>query len=345
MWHPDDYLKHLHESVPPAERFEAETREEWKSWQERLRQSFIALLAVPADRRELSPVLLESVDCGGYTRQRVSIATFGTLTMPVYVLVPKAHDRERGAVIALHGHGYGSRDLVGLNPDGTDKTGDSGYQKNFAVELALRGHLVVAPELLGFGDRKLAEDAERGDSCYRLSTNLLAMGQTMAGHRVFEALRCVDYLLARGDVDANRIGCMGISGGGLVASFAAAVDERIKAAVVSGFANTFQASILAVPHCIDNFVPGLSRLAEMPDLLGLIAPRPLLIEAGTRDPIFPLHAVDEAYDKLKAIYALLAAEPQLAYDRFEGDHEISGRLAFDWFGGIWPSREAEDERA
>ena len=138
---------------------------------------------------------------------------------------------------------------------------------------------------------------------------------------------------------------MGISGGGLVASFAAAVDERIKAAVVSGFANTFQASILAVPHCIDNFVPGLSQLAEMPDLLGLIAPRPLLIEAGARDPIFPLHAADEAYDQLKAIYALLAAEPLLAYDRFEGDHEISGRLAFEWFGRIWPSKEAEHERA
>ncbi|MBO7748851.1 dienelactone hydrolase [Paenibacillus sp. MWE-103] len=339
MWHPDDYLKQLLDDVRPAEAFEARTTEEWRAWQARLRAKFAELLAEPANRREPAPVLLEAADCGDYTRERIGIATYGNLALPMYVLKPKAYRRERGAVIALHGHGYGSRDLVALNPDGTAKTGDPGYQKNFAVELVRRGHLVVVPELLGFGDRKLAEDADRGDSCHRLSTNLLMLGQTMAGHRVYETLRCLDYVLARGDVDPARIGAMGISGGGLVASFAAAIDERIGAVVVSGYANTFQASILAIPHCIDNFVPGLARLAEMPDLLALIAPRPLLIEAGSRDPIFPLRAVDEAHGKLKAAYALLGAGPALAYDRFEGDHEISGELSFDWFAGLWASRE------
>ncbi|QHW33053.1 dienelactone hydrolase [Paenibacillus rhizovicinus] len=340
MWNPDQYLQHLYDSVKPAESFKARTTEEWKAWQERLRERFVALLGVPEGRQELAPVLLESVDCGSYTRQRVSIHTFGPLTMPVYVLIPKEYDRNRGAVIALHGHGYGSRDLVGLNPDGSDKTGEAGYQRNFALELVRRGHLTIVPELLGFGDRKLAADADKGDSCYRLSTNLLAMGQTMAGHRVFETLRCVDYVLARGDAAPDRIGCMGISGGGLVAGFAAAIDERLAATVVSGFANTFQASILSIFHCIDNFIPGLSQLAEMPDVLGLIAPRPLLIEAGTKDPIFPLHAVDEAYDQLQAIYGLLDSESLLAYDRFEGDHMISGKLAYDWFASLWPAREA-----
>lgn len=153
----------------------------------------------------------------------------------------------------------------------------------------------------------------------------------MAGYRVFETLRCVDYLLTREDVDAERIGCMGISGGGLVCSFAAAIDDRISAAVVSGFTNTFQASILSMHHCVDNYVPGLSLVAEMPDLLSLIAPKPLLIEAGTRDPIFPVHATQEAYEKLQSIYHLLGAVENLELDLFEGEHEISGKLAYDWF--------------
>lgn len=79
---------------------------------------------------------------------------------------------------------------------------------------------------------------------------------------------------------------MGISGGGLVAAFASALDERIKAAVVSGYVNTFEASIMAIRHCIDNYVPGLLQDAEMPDIVGLIAPRPLLIESGRTTGFF-----------------------------------------------------------
>ncbi|MDF2964272.1 MAG: dienelactone hydrolase [Paenibacillus sp.] len=336
MWRPDDYLNYLNDSVQPIESFKADSLPEWSKWRERLRKRFIELLGgYPTELPNLSPVVLESEDCGTYIRQRIQIQTYPGLLMPVYVLLPKAHKGRLGAVIACHGHGYGSKDIVGLNPDGTAKTGDPGYQKDFAVELVQRGFITVAPELFGFGDRKLTEDEGKSNSCHRLSTFLLAMGQTMAGYRVFETLRCVDYLLTRDDVDAERIGCMGISGGGLVSSFAAAIDDRISAAVVSGFANTFQASILAMHHCVDNYVPGLSLVAEMPDLLGLIAPKPLLIEAGTGDPIFPVHAVQEAHGKLMTVYQLLGAEEKLHLDLFEGVHEISGKIAYDWFQKVW----------
>ncbi|MBB6670098.1 alpha/beta hydrolase family protein [Cohnella nanjingensis] len=338
MWHPDHYFKRLYGSVNPSEKFQASSQQEWSEWRERLRQRFVELLGGSApESSELAPVLLESEDCGDYIRQRIQIETYPGLHMPVYVLVPKESKERSGAVIACHGHGYGSRDIVGLTASGEEKTGDIGYQKNFAVELVKRGYITVAPELLGFGDRKLVEDeeAQEHNSCHRLSTFLLAMGQTMAGYRVFETLRCVDYLLTRNDVDADRIGCMGISGGGLVCSFAAAIDDRISAAVVSGFTNTFQDSILSIRHCIDNYVPGLSLVAEMPDLLGLIAPKPLLVEAGTRDPIFPVQATLEAFENIRDVYRLLGKEEKLELDLFEGDHEISGKVAYDWFRRVW----------
>jgi dienelactone hydrolase len=332
VWNPDEYVKYLYDSVNPAESFRAGSQQEWREWRERLRKRFVELLGgFPVEVPPLSPVLLESEDCGTYIRQRIEIQTYPRLSMPVYVLIPKQRKERAGAVIACHGHGYGSKDIVGLNQDGTKKTGDPGYQKDFAVQLVNRGFITVAPELFGFGDRKLAEDVKESNSCKRLSTFLLAIGQTMAGYRVFETMRCVDYLFTREDVAPERIGCMGISGGGLVCSFAAALDDRISAAVVSGFANTFEASILAMHHCVDNYVPGLSQIAEMPDLLALIAPKPLLIEGGTKDPIFPVHATREAYDKLHAVYQLLGAEQQLALDLFEGQHEISGKMAYDWF--------------
>lgn len=336
MWSPDHYFEKLYERVTPSESFQATSQEEWSDWKGRLKRRFVELLGgFPAKNSELFPVLLESEDCKTYIRQRIQIQTYPNLYMPVYVLIPKKCKERMGAVIACHGHGYGSKDIVGLTKEGEEKTGETGYQKNFAVELVHKGYVVVAPELLGFGDRKMLEESRESDSCKRLSTFLLAMGQTMAGYRVYETLRCVDYLLTRSDVDADRIGCMGISGGGLVCSFAAAIDERISAAVVSGYANTFQASILSIHHCIDNYIPGLSLVAEMPDLLGLIAPRPLLIEAGKRDPIFPMHAALEAFEKIQSVYQLLEAAENLELDLFDGDHEISGNVAYDWFHRVW----------
>jgi dienelactone hydrolase len=336
MWSPDQYFKHLYDRVTPSEKFKARSQEECVNWNERLRTRFVELLGgYPAKIPDLDPVLLESVDCGTYTRERIQIQTYPDLYMPVYLLIPKERDERAGAIIACHGHGYGSKDIVGLTIDGEAKTGDKGYQKDFAVELVNKGYIVAAPELLGFGDRKLSEENKEANSCQRLSTFLLAMGQTMAGYRVFETLRCVDYLLTRDDIDAARIGCMGISGGGLVCSFAAAIDNRISAAVVSGYTNTFQASILSIHHCIDNYIPGLSLVAEMPDLIGLIAPRPLLIEAGKSDPIFPVHATLEAYEQIRSIYQNLASEEKLELDLFEGTHEISGNVAYDWFRRVW----------
>ena len=85
-----------------------------------------------------------------------------------------------------------------------------------------------------------------------------------------------------------RVGCMGISGGGTVTLFATALEPRIRAAMVSGYLNTFRDSIGSLAHCIDNYVPGILNWAEMHDVAGLIAPRPLFVESGEKDNIFPI---------------------------------------------------------
>jgi dienelactone hydrolase len=335
---PDGFLERLYRDSPPEYSFKAENAEEWKQWRQDLRQAFLGDLGIgKEDKPALDPQLLEETACEGYTRQRVSFTTFTGLDMLAYVLIPSDGRLKHPAVVACHGHGYGSREIVGLLPDGTETQGDPGYQKNFALSLVDKGFLVIVPEILGFGDRRLAEDRNKplgSSSCDRVSSFLLMMGRTMAGMRVAETMRTIDYLESRKDVDGTRIGCMGISGGGLVCSFTAAVDDRIKAAVVSGYANTFHDSVMAMEHCIDNFVPGLVRHAELPDILSLIAPRPLLMESGTEDPIFPIQAFHLAHERIRKAYALLDAEDRVDVDVFIGDHQIGGEKAFpflvDW---------------
>lgn len=117
-------------------------------------------------------------------------------------------------------------------------------------------------------------------------------------------------------------------------AFTAALDERFRATVVSGYANTFQGSILDRNHCLDNYVPGILREAELPDLIGLIVPRPLFIEAGSDDQVFPIHAAREAYTRLTHIYEQAGASESLDADFFTGAHEISGVKAYDWLDQV-----------
>jgi len=335
MYNPDDYMNHLYEQATLKNEFIATNQTEWQRWQQQTKEAFITKLGhLPLVKSDLKPMILEEVDMPGYKRQRVSYSTDVGLVVPAYVLIPEGNSDRYPAVVACHGHGYGSREIVALMPDGSDNNGNPGYQKNFAIELVKRGYIVIVPDLLGFGDRRLKEDQDKPmeeSSCHRISDNLLMLGKTMAGLRVYDIIRTIDYLESRGDVDHQRIGCMGISGGGLVCAFSSVIDPRIKVSVVSGYTNTFKDSIMGMAHCIDNFIPDLLEVAEMPDIIGLIAPRPLLVEAGKQDPIFPIEASLKAYSQLQKIYGLLGEENSLDIDVFDGDHQISGRKAYDWF--------------
>jgi hypothetical protein len=100
---------------------------------------------------------------------------------------------------------------------------------------------------------------------------------------------------------------MGHSGGGTTALFAAAMLDRVRFAMPSGYFTTFRASIMAMTHCVCNYVPGIFLVAEMADILGLFAPRPVVVVAGLLDPIFPIEGTRSEFERLKEIYAAAGA--------------------------------------
>jgi len=213
------------------------------------------------------------------------------------------------------------------------REGAPGIYKDYPIQLVHRGFIVIVPEMLGLGDRRLAQDRDRppeANSCARLATNLLAAGKTLLGQRVREMMDCVDYLIASDAVIPERIGCMGFSGGGLVLAMTAAIDERIRASVISGYTNTYRDSILAKPHCFDNYIPGILNIAEMPDLFSLVAPRALFIESGLDDLGFPIDGVRRAIEQLQTVYALLDKTDQFATDLHAGKHEVGGLRSLPW---------------
>lgn len=339
MWKPDSYMKQLLDEMESSR----ETLKMGKSREERRRilmRELIEVLGRFPDNSDkpLQVRQLERVELSTIVRERVEYTVGESLTVPAYVISPNVPTvRKRPAIVALHGHGWGSREMVGLLPDGKPNVGDEYIPTGHGTivqQLAERGFVVVVPEIIGFGDRRLAQDDDednpKANSCFPLAAALLLAGKTLAGLRVHEASRAVDYLLERGDTDAQRIGVIGFSGGGMVASLAAATDDRIGAAAIYGYACAYRGSILAQRHCLDNYLPGILQHAEMPDLLGLIAPRPLFIESGLEDPLFPAEQVRKAIHDIKAIYGEMAGEERFEFDLFDGGHEMNGRRSLDW---------------
>jgi hypothetical protein len=231
-------------------------------------------------------------------------------------------------MICVPGHGRGVDDIVGIDERGRDRTDKSGYQHDFAIQVVEAGMAAVAIEPLAFGCRRDAITVAKGlgtSACQPAAGGALLVGQTMLGWRVWDVMRTVDYIASRAELDANRIGCMGISGGGTVTTFSAALEPRIKAALVSGYLNTFQDSVGALSHCIDNYVPGILNWAEMYDVAGLIAPRPLFVESGERDNIFPIQASMHSFEQVRAIYRVFGAEDQIEQEIFPDVHAFWGR--------------------
>ena len=276
----------------------------------------------------------KALDYPEYTLQKYRVKMCRNLTSAVFILTPK-NIKSAPGVVALCGHGYGVRQILNITKSGKKKIIPyiDNYQKNFAVELVKRGCVVVAPELFGFGEARLKKDLIKPfyiSSCDELSHHLLPYGLTTASIRVFQALMCVQILKEIEICDKNRIGCMGISGGGLTALYASVLDVSISKTVISGYVNTFKDSILSLWHCPDNYIPDILTTGEIYDFAASLAPRELLIESGTKDKLFPIQASKKAHETIKKIYALMGAEDQLHIDIFEGKHSVSGRKSFEF---------------
>lgn len=308
--------------------------EEMRRWQERLRTRVWELLGgIEAPRSLLRVDLSDKREFETYWRETVRFETRSGVELFGYFLTPKGGEGRRPAVLCLPGHGRGVDSIVGIGPEGEQRAwGDwQEYAADFALQCVAEGYVVFAIEQISFGHRRdeKAQQADAGaSSCGRDSTAALMLGETITGWRTWDAIRALDYMAIRPEVDPARMAVMGISGGGLTALFTACCDRRVKACVVSGYFNTFSDSILSIDHCVDNYVPGLLTVAEMPDLAGLIAPRLLFAESGERDNIFPLAAFERAVAKAREIYAAFGASDHFDAEVFPGEHQFHGVGAF-----------------
>jgi hypothetical protein len=148
-----------------------------------------------------------------------------------------------------------------------------------------------------------------------LARSLFWAGTTWQGIVHWDDIRTVDYLASRPEVDPARIGCVGISMGGYRTDFLAGLDDRIQCAVSVGWMSTLRPLIRkhVLTHSFVHFLPGLTRFVDLPDVIGCMVPKPLMVQQCRLDPLYSLDGMTESVKKIGAIYAKSGAD-----SRFEG---------------------------
>jgi dienelactone hydrolase len=164
-----------------------------------------------------------------------------------------------------------------------------------------------------------------------------AAGFTWPGVMFWDDIRTVDYLVTRPEVDPNRIGCVGLSVGGLRSCHLAALDDRIKAAVVVGWMTSFPTQLktrirYTIGHTM--IVPGLYHDLDYPDVASLAMPTPLLVINGSKDTLFEPAGVKASFDKLAACYQKAGIPDRIKTRLYDTPHEFNTEMQAEAWGWL-----------
>jgi dienelactone hydrolase len=282
---------------------------EVKTWQRRLRRQLRTSLGrMPEERVPLRPKTLWKREVPLGIIEKTAFTSEPGADVVGYVCLPHGVKPPYTFMICLQGHTTGMHNSIAVERDDNAQPLPVEGDRDFGLGCMRRGMAALCLEQRSFGERRERKQAKVApQSCHDATMHALMLGRTMIGERVFDVDRGIDYLEARGDADMNLVGVMGNSGGGTISIFSAALCPRIAAAMPSSCFCTFRDSILAIPHCECNYVPGLINYAEMSDIAGLIAPKPVVMVNGREDAIFPIGATRRAFRSLRRIYQACGA--------------------------------------
>ena len=303
--------------------WKAETPEEHEAWKQEFGAKMLDLLGRMPEPVPLEVKWAETKQFDNFSRHKIYLRSEENYWVPAYYFVPKRPRGKRPALVCLHGHS-------GIYPyiregDARAREQSRAFSLDYAVYLAEHGYVTIAPVIRGWDETAADQDpgVENRQSCRRVTMNALLVGMTPIGLRCWDAMRCIDFLQSQGEVDAEKIGVAGLSGGGTLALYLPILDDRVKLAMIAGAFSSFRTSVYTLPHCICNCLPHVMQYGDMSDVVALVAPRPVLVINGTKDRVARIEEAKKGYAKLKEVYALSGASENLEADFFDGPHAWS----------------------
>ncbi|CAG7597458.1 hypothetical protein PAESOLCIP111_00148 [Paenibacillus solanacearum] len=324
----DSYMRNLRENtVREFDYKQALDSGDWKRWQQSFRERLAELTGLASLREytrdlPLSPRTTETVRFPGYRREKTYITTEPGVEIPFYLLIPENGTGPFPLVLTPHGHGKrGKETYVGNYSSDSEREQAEAGERDVALQAVMEGYAVIAMDVRGFWEMSRDEEfsTKKAGSCDELQKRAFMYGRTLIGERVHDMGRLIDYASAHPDIDTSRMVITGNSGGGTVSFFTAALDERISVCVPSSCFCTYPGSVMKVPHCHCNFIPGIMKLGDMYDIAGLIAPRPLLFVHGILDQDFPIEHTREAFAHARIIYEAIDRKLTDCCELYEGN--------------------------
>lgn len=264
---------------------------------------------------------------GGFVCQKLELDLNGIEPVPAYFVKPVNAVGRLPVILFNHSHGgnyqIGKRELLDAREYMTTPP--------YAEDLTRIGYAALCIDHWGFGQRS-------GRTESALFKQMLWQGQVLWGMMVYDSLKAVDYLVSRDDVDPQRIGTLGMSMGSTMAWWLSALDERIKVCVdlccLTDFQSLIDTSQLDA-HGVYYYVPSLLKHFTTAQINALIAPRPHLALAGTRDALTPAAGLDRIDAELRRVYAEQGASRAWKLSEYDVAHQETPEMrnhVLTWLG-------------
>ena len=267
-------------------------------WQSDLRSHLFDLLKLKdlilnKEKPKLNPSVIKTGDSTSYSIKELEINSTDTRRIRLVLTIPKTARKDLPAIVCIAGHG-GDRYTVYNNHK---------IYKSFATELARKEFITISADV---GQHEIYES-----------------NRTLMGERLWDLMRCVDYLESLPMVDKSRIGCTGLSLGGEMSMWLGAMDQRMKVTVSSGFLTYMDQ--MEQDHCMCWKFDGLRELVDFPDIYSMIAPRFLQCQNGLKEPptAFVPELAKKALAEIEVIYQDFDQKNKVELIIHEGGHEIN----------------------
>jgi len=302
------------------------TLQDWETKRPLYRKQLFEMLGLDPlpEKTNLKAVTTGTVDHNDFTVEKIHYQSMPGLYVTGNLYIPKNIEKPAPAILYVCGHSLVKKNNVSF--------GNKTAYQHHGGWFARNGYVCLVIDSLQLGE---IEGIHHGTYRYKMWW-WNSRGYTPAGVEAWNCIRALDYLQTRKEVDPNRIGVTGRSGGGAYSWWLSALDDRIKVAVPVAGITDLQNHVVdgtVEGHCDCMFIVNTYRW-DYPLVAALVAPRPLLISNTDKDNIFPLDGVLRLHEKVRDIYKLYNAEKNLGLQITEGPHSDTQELrihAFVWF--------------